>query len=66
MCICLAAPNNSVTTQIDANEVPTFGIFVEGTADVPFDPATNRIFVWFKDSGGVIRGSTSVAVRTHP
>jgi len=55
-----------VTTTIAANETPTFGIFVDGTADVPFDPANNRVFVRFEDSGGVTRGATSVAVRTQP
>ena len=44
---------------------PTFGFFVTGTGPVPFDPATNRIFVRFKDGNGVTRGATSVAVRTQ-
>ncbi len=54
-----------MTTQINANATPTFGIFVQGNGDLPFDPAANRIFARFKDAGGVTRGSTSVAVRTQ-
>jgi hypothetical protein len=62
----LGAPAGSVTVTINAGATPTFGIFLTGTgAPVPFDPATNRIFVRFKDAGGVTRGSTSVAVRTQ-
>jgi hypothetical protein len=62
---CISSIGPSVTTQINANATPTFGIFVQGNGDVPFDPAGNRIFVRFKDGGGVTRGSTSVAVRTQ-
>jgi hypothetical protein len=62
---CISGVGPTVTTQINANATPTFGIFVGGTGNVPFNPATNRIFVRFKDVGGVTRGSTSVAVRTH-
>jgi hypothetical protein len=62
---CISGIGPSVTTQINANATPTFGIFVQSNGNVPFDPATNRIFVRFKDSGGVTRGSTSVAARTQ-
>jgi hypothetical protein len=62
---CLQAPSPSVTTTIAANATPTFGIFVVGNGTVPFDPANNRVFVSFADSGGTVRGSTSVAVRTQ-
>ena len=61
---CISAIDSTVTTTINANATPTFGIFIQGNGNVPFDPAVNRIFVRFKDSGGVTRGSTSVAVRT--
>jgi hypothetical protein len=64
--VCVASATPTVTTQINANATPTFGIFVAGTGTVPFDPANNRVFVRFKDAGGVTRGSTSVAVRTQP
>lgn len=54
-----------VTTVIDANETRTFAIFVTGTGAVPFDPAKKGVFVRFRDSGDLIRGATSVAVRTQ-
>jgi subtilisin family serine protease len=62
---CRGGPGPSVTTTIDAGATATFGLFVTGQGTVPFDPTTNRIFVRFKDAGGVTRGSTSVAVRTQ-
>ena len=36
---CISAIGPSVTTQINANATPTFGIFVQGNGNVPFDPA---------------------------
>jgi len=62
---CISAIGPSLTTQINANATPTFGIFVQGNGNVLFDPAANRIFVRFNDAGAVTRGSTSVAVRTQ-
>jgi hypothetical protein len=62
---CLSPPESSVVTNIDANETPTFGIFVTGAGNVPFDPANNRVFVRFRDDAEETRGSTSVAARTQ-
>ena len=62
---CLSPPATSVTTAINAGATPTFSIFVTNAGTVPFDPANNRINVVFRDAGGVVRGSTSVAVRTQ-
>ena len=53
-----------VTLTIDANETPTFSVFVEGMEEISPDLANKRIFVRFRDAGGVTRGSTSVAVQT--
>jgi hypothetical protein len=62
--VCLGAPAPEVTVDIATDATPTFGVFVNAGGAVPFDPAFNRVFVFFKDAGGVIRGGTSVAVRT--
>jgi virginiamycin B lyase len=51
---------------INANDTPTFSVFVTATGPIPFAPATNRVFVRFKDSQTrATFGSTSVAVRTQ-
>jgi hypothetical protein len=63
-CIQGQGPAQAITVQINTNETPTFAVFATATGGVPFDPANNRIFVRFRDSGGTIRGATSVAVRT--
>ncbi len=62
---CISPLAASVATTINANATPTFAVFVTGTGAIPFAPATNRIFVRFRDAGGVTRGATSVAVRTQ-
>jgi len=58
------ASASPVSLTIASDATPTFSIFVTSTGGVPFDPGANRVFVRFKDSDGVTRGSTSVAVRT--
>jgi hypothetical protein len=62
---CISAIGPSVATQINGNTTATFGVFVTSAGNVPFEPAVNRIFVRFRDEGGITRGSTSVAVRTQ-
>jgi hypothetical protein len=62
---CLQTPSATVSTTINSNATPTFGIFVSASAAVPFNPANNRIFVTFTDSTNAIRGETSVAVETQ-
>ena len=54
-----------VTTQIGANETPTFAIFATANDDVDLDAAARRLLVTFADDLGVVRGATSVAVRTR-
>jgi probable HAF family extracellular repeat protein len=62
---CLAPPSASVMATIAANATPTFGIFGTASGAIAFDPANSRIFVQFTDSGGAVRGETSVAVETQ-
>jgi hypothetical protein len=62
---CISAIGGSVTTTINAKGTPTFAIFVSASGAVAFDPANSRINVQFADSGGAVRGETSVAVETQ-
>jgi len=61
---CLAPAASSISVGFPASSTPTFSIFVKASGDVPFAPATARLFVRFNDSSGVPHGVTSVAVRT--
>jgi hypothetical protein len=61
---CISPIGPSVPVVIGAGAIPTFGIFVSASAPIPLDPANSRVFVVFTDSGGIVRGRTSVAVTT--
>ena len=61
---CLAPPAASAATGIAAGATPTFALFITFTNEVALNPAINRLFVRFRDSGGTTRGSTSVALAT--
>ncbi len=41
---------------------PTFSVFVDHSAPMPFAPATTRAFLCFLDASNVARGATSVAL----
>jgi hypothetical protein len=62
---CISAVGSSVTTTINSNATPTFAILVSASGAVAFNPANSRITVQFADSGGAVRGETSVAVETQ-
>jgi hypothetical protein len=66
---CLQPPVDGFLRWNSATGVPaTFSVFAKGSGNVPFNPATNRIFVTFKDLALFFPdlGLTSVAVRTRP
>jgi len=65
-CIDGTLPSGEVVTSVATNETPTFAFFAQATAPVPFDALNNRVFVNFRDSLGVVRGSSSVALRDGP
>jgi len=65
LCINPTMPTQkSVDLIIDNNATPTFGVFLSSTEPISLNPALNRVFLRIRDSGGVVRGSTSVAVQT--
>ena len=61
----IAPPTPTVNVSLATNATVSFAVFVTATGPVPFKPDAERIRVIFVDANGVIRGGTSVAVRTH-
>ncbi|MBI1340121.1 hypothetical protein GC169_07935 [bacterium] len=65
---CLGALTASVTRTLATGETAFFSVFFGGGGQtVPFDPANRRVNFFAQDPGGaqILRGSTSVAVRTQ-
>jgi hypothetical protein len=62
---CATPPSTAVALDLGANATATLSVFVVANGPLPFDPANNRVFVSFKDGGGVVRGATSVCVRSQ-
>jgi len=58
---CMATPAASVTLNLGPGETPTFGVFVRTTWPTPF--VSRHRFQVQMEVGGVVRGSTSVAIR---
>src|SRR5262249_53524880 len=62
---CLMPPSATASRFFNTNYTAPFTVFVQGSGNVPFDPANNRIRLDFLDSQGIDRGQTSAAVRTN-
>ena len=62
--VCLAPPAANVPLDLAHDETTFIAVFLSATGAVPFDPALHRLSLRFTDSAGVLRGGTSVAVRT--
>jgi hypothetical protein len=66
---CLQTPAGSVTSRVklrSASTVSTYTIFVRSRGgQIVFSPAESRVALRFLDTGDVIRGATSAAVRTR-
>jgi streptogramin lyase len=62
---CLATASATVTSTINTNQTSTWAVFLAASGAVNADPANNRVFFEFVDSGGTVRGSTSTAVTTQ-
>jgi len=61
---CLAPPAASLQQSYTQNSSQTYSVFLTATGQIPFAPATARVFLRFLDASGASHGSTSVAVET--
>jgi hypothetical protein len=61
---CLAPMASSVAVDMPSGATTSFIIMATASGPIPFDPASNRVFIRFVDSDGILRGMTSVAVQS--
>ena len=61
---CLAPPAATVSLAYAGGAAPTFSIFLQATGPIAFAPDASRVFLRFKDAGGGVHGSTSVAIES--
>ena len=62
---CMASPRPTATESINTGEITFYAVFVRGKGiPIPLNPASNRIFIRFRDSENIDRGFNSVAVQT--
>ena len=62
---CVTPRGQTATTGVfDPNVAKTYTVFVRanGSDTVPFSPANSRVFLRFRDAGGVLRSATSAAI----
>lgn len=62
---CTSEVGTSVSLSYEAATTNSLAVFVSPAERIENDPATNRIFVRFSDENGVVRGTTSTAVRSE-
>jgi len=62
---CLEPLSDLSTLTLDAGSTASFMIQIEASDTIQFNPVSNRLFVRFRDSSGILRGATSTAVRTE-
>ena len=61
---CQEAPSGETGLTLAANATASFKVTLNASDYIGFSPENNRVFVRFIDEDGVLRGATSLSVRT--
>ncbi len=61
---CLETSSEQTGLTLTANATASFMVTLNASDYIDFNPANNRVFVRFVDENGVLRGATSLSVRT--
>ena len=65
-CINPTVPSTEpVIVEVAEGGTPTFAVFATASDSIVLDPANSRVFLFFNDELGEVRGSTSVAVENR-